>query len=76
MFADENSLEDMDQAIKAGSFIRLKGTTTIDRFDGELSIGSVRGIKKYEDYPAPLPKRKGRIYDVYNWCRFIYILYP
>ncbi len=52
MFADENSLEDMDQAIKAGSFIRLKGTTTIDRFDGELSIGSVRGIKKYEDFTS------------------------
>ncbi len=52
MFADEASLEDMDKATKAGSFIRLQGLTTIDRFDGELSIGSVRGIKKYEDFTS------------------------
>lgn len=52
MFADENTLEDMENAVKAGSFIRLWGTTTIDRFDGELSIGSVRGIKKCEDFTA------------------------
>lgn len=45
MFADEDSLEDMDKAVAAGSFIRLQGMATIDRFDGELSIGSVRGLK-------------------------------
>ena len=26
--------------------------TTIDRFDGELTIGSVRGIKKAEDFTS------------------------
>lgn len=26
--------------------------TTIDRFDGELTIGSIRGIKKYEDFTS------------------------
>ena len=52
MFADEASLEEIEKATKAGSFIRLWGMTTIDRFDGELSIGSVRGIKKYEDFTS------------------------
>ena len=28
------------------------GMTTIDRFDGELTIGSVRGIKKAEDFTS------------------------
>ncbi len=52
MFADEGSLEDMDKAVAPGGFIRLQGMATIDRFDGELSIGSVRGIKKSEDFTA------------------------
>ncbi len=52
MFADESALEDMEKATKTGTFIRLQGMTAIDRFDGELSIGSVRGIKKYEDFTS------------------------
>ena len=50
VFANEETLSDLDAAIKPGSFIRLRGMTTIDRFDGELTIGSVRGIKKAEDF--------------------------
>ncbi len=50
VFASEESLEDLDNAINPGTFIRLRGMTTIDKFDGELTIGSVRGIKKSEDF--------------------------
>ncbi|MGN0159513.1 MAG: PolC-type DNA polymerase III [Brotaphodocola sp.] len=52
VFANEDTLEDLNKAITAGSFIRLRGMTTIDRFDGELTIGSIRGIKKYEDFTS------------------------
>ena len=52
VFANEDTLEDLNGAIKPGSFIRLCGMTTIDRFDGELTIGSVRGIKKAEDFTS------------------------
>ena len=52
VFANEDTLDDLNKAINAGSFIRLRGMTTIDRFDGELTIGSVRGIKKYEDFTS------------------------
>ena len=50
VFAREESLEDLRTATKAGQFVRLKGVANIDRFDGELTIGSVVGIKKCEDF--------------------------
>ena len=50
VFAREESLEDLKTATKAGQFVRLKGVANIDRFDGELTIGSVVGIKKCEDF--------------------------
>ncbi len=50
MFVSEEALEDVGKAVVKGNFIRLKGMTTIDRFDGELTIGSVVGIKKCEDF--------------------------
>ncbi|MCB6607426.1 PolC-type DNA polymerase III [[Clostridium] symbiosum] len=50
VFAREDSLEDLKNATKAGQFVRLKGVANIDRFDGELTIGSVVGIKKCEDF--------------------------
>lgn len=30
--------------------MKIKGVTTIDKFDGELTIGSVTGIKKIGDF--------------------------
>lgn len=50
MFAKEEQLDDLKAAIVQGSFIRIKGVTTIDKFDGELTLGSVVGIKKSEDF--------------------------
>ena len=50
MFAKEEQLEDLNAAVVKGSFIRIKGVTTIDKFDGELTLGSVVGIKKSEDF--------------------------
>ena len=50
VFAREESLEDLKTATKVGQFVRLKGVANIDRFDGELTIGSVVGIKKCEDF--------------------------
>lgn len=50
MFAKEEQIEDLKAAVVQGSFIRIKGVTTIDKFDGELTLGSVVGIKKSEDF--------------------------
>ena len=52
MFLREEQEADVDAAVKAGNFIRLKGITTIDKFDGELTVGSITGIKKCEDFTS------------------------
>ena len=50
LFADEGKEELVRSAIKKGSYIKLHGMTTIDKFDGELTVGSVLGIKKCESF--------------------------
>ena len=45
--------EDSDQLLgnlKKGAFLKIKGVTTIDKFDSELTIGSIVGIKKIADF--------------------------
>ena len=50
LFAREEMLGDINKAVVKKNFIKLRGMTTIDKFDGELTIGSVVGIKKCEDF--------------------------
>ena len=50
IFAREEALEDINKGVVSGQFLKLKGMTTIDKFDGELTIGSVTGMKKCEDF--------------------------
>ena len=50
MFAKDEALDDINAAVSVGNFLKLKGMTTIDKFDGELTIGSVVGMKKCEDF--------------------------
>lgn len=50
MFVRNEQLPDMLGEIKPGGFLKIKGVTTIDKFDGELTIGSVTGIRKIPDF--------------------------
>jgi DNA polymerase-3 subunit alpha (Gram-positive type) len=50
MFTRNEQLPNLMQGIVKGAFIKLKGVTTIDRFDSELTIGSVAGIMKTGDF--------------------------
>ena len=50
MFVRNDQLADVLAEVKKGAFLKIKGVTTIDRFDGELTIGSVFGIKKIADF--------------------------
>ncbi len=50
MFVRNDQLADILAEIKMGAFLKLKGVTTIDKFDGELTIGSVTGIRKIPDF--------------------------
>ncbi len=50
MFAKNEDVPEITAGVKKGAFLKIKGITTIDRFDGELTIGSVAGIKKIPDF--------------------------
>ena len=50
MFLRNEQVPEVTEHLKKGAFIKLKGVTTIDRFDSELTIGSVSGIKKIGDF--------------------------
>ncbi|MBR5510004.1 MAG: PolC-type DNA polymerase III [Lachnospiraceae bacterium] len=50
MFAKNDVLPEIKERIQAGAFVKIKGMTTLDRFDHELTISSVVGIKKIADF--------------------------
>ncbi len=50
MFVRNDQLADVLAEVKKDAFLKIKGVTTIDKFDGELTIGSVYGIKKISDF--------------------------
>ena len=50
MFTKNDQLPELKEKIQAGGFVKVKGMTVLDRFDHELTIGSVTGIKKIADF--------------------------
>ena len=50
MFCKNEYLDEIVPHLKPGSFVKLKGITTIDRYDNDLTISSVSGIKKIPDF--------------------------
>ena len=50
MFVRNEQLPEILGEVKSGAFLKIKGVTTIDKFDGELTIGSVTGIRKIADF--------------------------
>ncbi len=50
MFARNDQVPEILEGVKKGGFYKIKGVTTIDKFDGQLTIGSVNGIKKIPDF--------------------------
>ena len=50
MFVRNEQLPDILADVKKGAFLKIKGVTTIDKFDGELTIGSITGIRKINDF--------------------------
>ncbi|MFP3155130.1 PolC-type DNA polymerase III [Lachnospiraceae bacterium ZAX-1] len=52
IFSKNEMVSDITAKVKKGAFLKVKGVTTIDRFDGELTVGSVTGIKKISDFSS------------------------
>ena len=50
LFVKNEMLADVLSNIKKGNFIRMKGMAVLDKFDREISIASVVGIKKIPDF--------------------------
>ncbi|MBQ1931319.1 MAG: PHP domain-containing protein, partial [Lachnospiraceae bacterium] len=53
MFVRTEYIEEIDPVIKKGATLKIKGVTTIDKFDGELTLSSVSGIRKGEETEDP-----------------------
>ena len=49
MFLRNDQLDEVKD-IKKGAFLKIKGVTAIDKFDHELTIGSLAGVKKIPDF--------------------------
>ena len=50
MFLRNEQVPEVTEHVRKGAFLKFKGVTTIDRFDSELTIGSISGIKKIADF--------------------------
>lgn len=50
IFSKNENLPDLMAGLQKGAFLKIKGVTTIDKFDSELTIGSLVGIKKISDF--------------------------
>lgn len=50
IFVHNDDVKELLTEISAGKFIKIKGVATIDKFDSELTISSITGIKKSSDF--------------------------
>lgn len=50
IFTRNEDREELLANLKEGAFLKIRGVTTIDKFDSELTIGSIVGIKKIADF--------------------------
>jgi DNA polymerase-3 subunit alpha (Gram-positive type) len=51
-FAHNEQMGELSKAIVPGAFVRVKAVASIDRFDNDLTLGSVWGIKKIPDFTS------------------------
>ena len=50
IFTKNEQLEELLGEVKKGAFLKIKGVTAFDRFDSELTLSSIAGIKKISDF--------------------------
>ncbi len=50
IFVSNEQVKELLAEIAPGKFVRIKGVATIDKFDSELTISSIAGIKKSSDF--------------------------
>ncbi|MDE6662871.1 MAG: PolC-type DNA polymerase III [Lachnospiraceae bacterium] len=50
LFVKTEQTAEFTAEMKPGAFVKIKGITMIDKFDHELTIGSIHGVKKIPDF--------------------------
>ncbi len=50
IFTRNEDLDELRGSLKKGAFVKIKGVASLDRFDHELTVASVMGIKKIPDF--------------------------
>lgn len=50
LFVTNEQVDEITDKMKPGAFVKLKGMAVIDKFDHELTIGSVYGVKTIPDF--------------------------
>ena len=50
LFVATENVPEISAVLKVGSFVKIKGIAMMDKFDHELTIGSIAGIKKIPDF--------------------------
>ncbi len=50
LFTRNEFVSDLMGSLKPGSFVKIKGVVNMDKFDHDLTIGSIYGIKKIADF--------------------------
>ena len=50
LFVHNDQVGEITDGMKPGAFLKIKGMTMTDRFDQELTIGSLTGVKKIPDF--------------------------
>ncbi len=68
LFAKAEDADSLRENLHNGKFVRIHGTTMIDRYDRELSIGSVRGIKNCDDFSTNVRKDESKVKRVELHC--------
>ncbi len=52
LFARNDQVAEIESGVKEGAFVKIKGISVLDKFDHELSIASIAGIKKIPDFTS------------------------
>jgi DNA polymerase-3 subunit alpha (Gram-positive type) len=52
VFSKNEDLKELLKGVSVGAFVKIKGVATIDKFDSDLTIGSIIGIKKIPDFTS------------------------
>ena len=50
MFVHNDQVSELTGDIRPGAFLKIKGMVMVDKFDGELTLGSLVGVKKISDF--------------------------